>query len=301
MGNILLADKVAEALSLLREREHRKAPLDLILVDMHLPDGNGLDVLRHVKANPVWEKTPVIILSSETAPGIINEAYALGANCYLSKVSKPEGVFGSIQALYQCWIEGALLPQVSFEDKIEKILARGVHLRSRTAHFYLQLARSFSTDSEQEAFWLERAMTEGNMSNLLMFFQGQISDRDILSGLAKRTADMQVKVEKALNDVEASLKAQPCPAPKDICQWVVELLEAWDEEVFAEAFGNLFPRNPAVTTALKARAVGQLKELGGFLLKQSQEADSRRKADALLSFADRLETMLKPTDGTNPD
>jgi len=299
-GNILQVSQVSEALSLLSERERQKAPLELILVDMQLPDGRGLDVLRHVKTSPVWEKTPVIILSSEMAPGIINEAYALGANCYLPKISKPEGIFGSIQALYQCWIEGALLPQVSFEDNVQKVLARGVHLRARTANFYLGLARAFSGDHGKEAFWLERAMIEGNISNLLAFFQGQISDRDVLSDLAQRTSDMQLKVEKALGKVEAALKARSSLLPEEVCQWVFELLEAWDEEIFAEAFGTLFPKNPAVSTALKARAMGQLKELGGYFLKQSQDPDSDRKADALLSLADRLESMLNPTVGEKP-
>src|SRR5205823_14680795 len=47
-------------------REHRP---DLILVDLHLPDISGEDVLREVKNDPVLARTPVIVLSADATPG----------------------------------------------------------------------------------------------------------------------------------------------------------------------------------------------------------------------------------------
>ncbi len=297
-GDILKASLISEAFALLSQIEHEKASLDLILLDMQLPDGNGLDVLRHVKASPIWRKTPVIVLSGEMAPDIINEAYALGANCYLPKHSRTKEALGPIQALYHCWTKEALLPQTSFADQVWGTLAKGVRLRARTAQFYLGLAQACSADSEQEAFWLERAMIEGNMSNLLAFFQGQISDQDVPSGMAERSADMQLKVEETLSSAEAFLTTQSSPAPVEICEQVLDLVEAWDEEVFAEAFGALFPSSPAITMALKARAVGQLRALASYVLKQSREPELCRRSDALLGFAGRLAAMSRSTDCT---
>ncbi|HEY7745483.1 MAG TPA: response regulator, partial [Desulfuromonadales bacterium] len=286
---------VAEAVALLTERELEKAPLDLILVDMQLPDGTGLEVLRQVKASPAWHMTPVIVLSGETAPGIINEAYALGANCYLPKMARGKGAIEAIRALYQCWIEEALLPQISFADQVQEALARAVRLRARTAQFYLGLARACTADPDQEAFWLERALVEGNMSNLLAFFQGQISDRDVRPGMAERFVGMQLKVEKALNAAEALLSMRSSPAPEEIFRLVLDLAGVLDEEVFAEAFGALLPKSPAVTMALKARAVGQLRELAGHVLKRSQDPELCRRAEELLAFAGRLACLGNAT------
>lgn len=290
-GAILQAGLVSEAIALLAERERRKAPLDLILVDMQLPDGTGLDVLRQVKASPAWHMTPVIVLSGETAQGTVDKAYALGANCYLPKHSRTKGGIGSIQALYQCWIEGALLQQTSFFDPPREVLAKAVRLRARTAQFYLGLARAFASDPAQEKFWLERALVEGNMSNLLAFLQGQINDRDVPSGLVERAAGMQLKVEKALNLAEALLAMYPSPTAMEVCRWTLDLSGALDEEVFAESFGAFFSKSPAVTTALKARAVGQMRELAGYVLRRSQEPELRRRADALLAFAGKLAAL----------
>ncbi len=298
-GNILHAPLVAAAITLLTEMERREEALDLILVDMELPDGNGLDIVRRMKESTVWHRTPVIVLSGETGMGLINEAYALGANCYLPKFSR-KGVLGSIQALYHCWIEGALLPRPAFANRIHEALAKGIQLRARTAQFYLGLARACAAGPEQEGFWLERALIEGNTSNLLAFFQGQLSDEEVPAGMVERLAAMQIEVEKALTSAEVFLMMTSSPTPMENCRHVLDLMEAWDEEVIADIFGALFPKNPAVTIALKARAVCQLRELANHVLRQTQEPDLHRRAKAQLAFADRLAAAVCSTESKAP-
>ena len=63
-------------------REHRP---DLILVDLHLPDISGEDVLREVKNDPVLARTPVIVLSADATPGQVRRLVAAGARAYLTK------------------------------------------------------------------------------------------------------------------------------------------------------------------------------------------------------------------------
>ena len=85
IGSTIVAESVREAFDLLNERERKQQPLSLIISDIGLPDGSGLDLIREVKTNPYWRMTPVIVLSGERDPAVINAAYALGANSYLSK------------------------------------------------------------------------------------------------------------------------------------------------------------------------------------------------------------------------
>jgi CheY-like chemotaxis protein len=291
LGEFVRAGLVREAVDILTARRRKKESLDLILVDVQLPDGNGLEILQKVKASPTWCKTPVIVLSGETDPGLINEAYALGSNCYLPKLGSNGGIFGSVQALYQCWIEEALLPQPFFADQVQEALAGGIGLRARIARFYLGLAQACDKDPEQQKFWIERSLTEGNKSNLLAFFQGQISDRDVPPGIAEKTLDMQRRIGKTLKTAEVLFAGQPEPTLKDICTWVLDLVEASDEKVLAEAFGALFPKSPTVTAALKVQAAGQLRELAGYVSNQAQEPELRHRAKAVLAFADRLNAL----------
>lgn len=61
------------------------ASLDLILLDLHLPDLHGTEVLRHLRADPVTARTPVVVLSADATPGAMARALRSGADAYLKK------------------------------------------------------------------------------------------------------------------------------------------------------------------------------------------------------------------------
>ncbi|MDP9292300.1 MAG: response regulator [Verrucomicrobiota bacterium] len=63
-------------------REH--AP-HLILLDLHLPDINGDQVLAKLREDPLTAKTPVIMISADATPGQIERLLAAGACAYLTK------------------------------------------------------------------------------------------------------------------------------------------------------------------------------------------------------------------------
>ena len=63
-------------------REHH---LDLILLDLHLPDMEGDEVLRRLRAEPRTRDIPVIVLSADATPGRIERLLAAGARAYLTK------------------------------------------------------------------------------------------------------------------------------------------------------------------------------------------------------------------------
>jgi CheY-like chemotaxis protein len=58
---------------------------DLILLDLHLPDMSGMDVLRAVQADPRTRDIPVVIISADATPGQIDRLLAAGARTYLTK------------------------------------------------------------------------------------------------------------------------------------------------------------------------------------------------------------------------
>jgi CheY-like chemotaxis protein len=58
---------------------------DWILLDLHLPDISGEEVLRRLRANPGTARIPVTILSADATPGQINRLIEAGARDYLTK------------------------------------------------------------------------------------------------------------------------------------------------------------------------------------------------------------------------
>jgi signal transduction histidine kinase/ActR/RegA family two-component response regulator len=63
-------------------REHRP---DLILLDRHLPDVPGEEILQQVLADPRIRHVPVVFLSADATPGEIQRLLAAGAHGYLTK------------------------------------------------------------------------------------------------------------------------------------------------------------------------------------------------------------------------
>lgn len=54
-------------------------PVDAMLLDIHLPDGSGVDLLREVRERPATAKLPVLILTAEGEERVLAEARSLGA------------------------------------------------------------------------------------------------------------------------------------------------------------------------------------------------------------------------------
>ena len=58
---------------------------DLILLDMHLPDANGIDLLRELQADVRTADVPVVVVSADALAQQIAEAFAAGCRHYLTK------------------------------------------------------------------------------------------------------------------------------------------------------------------------------------------------------------------------
>jgi CheY-like chemotaxis protein len=287
-GDMITAGSVGAAIDLLSVRERNKKPLSLIITDMQLPDGTGLDVIREVKTNPAWRLTPVIVLSYKDDESIVNDAYALGANSYMPKVPESKSLLESLQGFYQYWLENAKLPRAGSRDRLQDTLETAIGLRTRTADFYLGLARASEKEPGEMEFWLDRALNEGNLSNLLAFFRNKLNEQDVPQRMIDQLAGMQMKVKNALKTAEELLEKNPLPPPAMTGQWALALSDAVDEEVFAEACGHLFPKSPAATVALRARAGVQMKELALHILDRVEGEELRKKAVSLFSWSQRL-------------
>ena len=58
---------------------------NLILLDMGLPDMEGLDVIRELKKHSSTQKIPIMVLSASALKNQIDQAKALGIDHYLTK------------------------------------------------------------------------------------------------------------------------------------------------------------------------------------------------------------------------
>jgi DNA-binding response OmpR family regulator len=58
---------------------------DMIILDMVMPDGSGNYIFGRLRAHPLTEKVPVLMLTGVNTPGVRRQMFGLGVDAYLTK------------------------------------------------------------------------------------------------------------------------------------------------------------------------------------------------------------------------
>ncbi len=70
---------------------------DLVLLDINMPGGTGIDVLRRLKTSAKTSHVPVIVLTGSTDPAVREKAIELGANQFLAKPIEPDVLLQAVR------------------------------------------------------------------------------------------------------------------------------------------------------------------------------------------------------------
>lgn len=82
----------------------------LVLLDLNLPDMDGHEVLRRIRADPRLRMLPTIVLSTSSNPRDVLNCYKSFANGYLVKPVGLERFEAMIRTLVDFWLRAAFLP-----------------------------------------------------------------------------------------------------------------------------------------------------------------------------------------------
>ena len=66
-------------------REVERAPPDVMLLDVMLPERDGYDVCRTVRANPDWSGVRIVMLTAKGRDADRDRGLAAGADAYVTK------------------------------------------------------------------------------------------------------------------------------------------------------------------------------------------------------------------------
>ncbi len=72
-------------------------PPDFVILDIQLPDINGLEVLKRIRANPIGKDIPIIAMTSYAMSGDKEKLMAAGCTAYIEKPIDPMLVIGQIE------------------------------------------------------------------------------------------------------------------------------------------------------------------------------------------------------------
>ncbi len=113
------ASGVAESLGLLRNNSFHMA-----ILDVNLPDGSGLDILRHVRRE--MPATHVLILTVKDAETDIVMGYDMGADDYLTKPFSVSVLVGKCGAVARRILPTSRTREISLDASRQMAEVRGV-------------------------------------------------------------------------------------------------------------------------------------------------------------------------------
>jgi phosphoserine phosphatase RsbU/P len=96
-------------------------PVSLILLDLNLPDGNGLDLCRQLVQDPLMDGIPIMFVSSEDDPAVKVQGFEAGAVDYVTKPYESREVMARVRThirLRQAYDSLAILHAENLQKKV---------------------------------------------------------------------------------------------------------------------------------------------------------------------------------------
>lgn len=72
--------------------------VDALLLDLHLPDGSGLDLLAELRSAPATRKLPVVVITAEGEDRVLDAARRLDAKL-ITKPFSPKKLTASVASM----------------------------------------------------------------------------------------------------------------------------------------------------------------------------------------------------------
>ena len=76
----------------------------VVLLDLHLPKLDGLEVLKHIRSDERTKLLPVVMLTSSNEERDLTGSYQLGVNSYVRKPVDVTSFFEAIRQLGMYWL-----------------------------------------------------------------------------------------------------------------------------------------------------------------------------------------------------
>jgi two-component system, chemotaxis family, response regulator Rcp1 len=108
--NLRVATDGLEAMAFLFRTGPEARKPDLIMLDWNLAGKHGRELLAEIKSADVLKMIPVIVFTSSQADRDVQQAYALQANCYVTKPTDLDEFKNLVRGLMDLWLSAAILP-----------------------------------------------------------------------------------------------------------------------------------------------------------------------------------------------
>jgi two-component system response regulator len=84
----------------------------LILLDLNMPKKDGREAIHEIKNHQDLWHIPIVIFTTSKSQEDLQQAYKLGASCFIVKPVRFEGLLEIIRTFKKFWFEVASLPVI---------------------------------------------------------------------------------------------------------------------------------------------------------------------------------------------
>ena len=117
------SDTVADALTMLKDAVTAGEPIQLVTLDLIMPDASGFELARSMARDPQLQSTRVLVLTSSGKPGDSKQARELGIGAYLTKpVSRFEFLWTASAMLARSSMPGVPLRSIITRYEVREAL-----------------------------------------------------------------------------------------------------------------------------------------------------------------------------------
>ena len=93
---VIVANNGTDALSTAKGQQPQ-----LIILDVMMPEPNGLEVCRRLKSDPQFQSIKIILLTAKDQQKDKDLGEAVGADLYLTKPFEPDDLIGKVKVLLE--------------------------------------------------------------------------------------------------------------------------------------------------------------------------------------------------------
>jgi len=123
MIDLSIAEGGKDALAMMSAADQ---PFDCFLLDVDMPEMDGIELCKRIRALPGYSEKPILMLTARTDVVAIESAFVAGANDYISKPFNIKEIFNRIKVAERLLKLEKTVKQVNALDAVEDT-PRGVH------------------------------------------------------------------------------------------------------------------------------------------------------------------------------
>ncbi len=151
---------------------------DVVLMDIRMPEMNGIDATRSIASNPMFASTKVLVLTTFDIDEYVYDALSAGASGFLLKDSEPEDIVSAIKivdrgdALIQPSVMARLIEDFTKLSQVhavsDSVLSQQLDdLTDREREILIMVARGMSNDEIAGELFISPATVKTHIARIM--------------------------------------------------------------------------------------------------------------------------------------